>query len=203
MKKTFITILILVMAVAAFAQDKAAANKDKEQAGMDMNAMMAAYEKMAAPGPEHAILAKMAGEWNSTSKMWMDPKQPPMETKGSQKGEMLLGGRYLQSTSKGEIMGKPMEGVCTMAFDKFRKKFLLTWIDNWGTSISSAEGTISADNKEITFLGKMDEPMSGEKDKPIKYVFTFVNDKTFTLKMYDKVGTPDEFVAMEDTNTKK
>jgi hypothetical protein len=199
MKKIITVCIILLVATLAFAQDKGATPPTKEQ----MDQMMAAYEKMASPGPEHALLAKMAGEWNSISKMWMDPKQPPMETKGSQKGEMILGGRYLQSISTGDVMGKPMEGRCLIAFDKFKKKFLLTWIDNWGTSILTAEGTASPDNKVITFLGKMDEPMSGEKDKPIKYVFTFVDDKTFKLQMYDQVGTPNEFVAMEDVNTKK
>lgn len=54
-----------------------------------------------------------------------------------------------------------------------------------GTGIFSGEGSAGAAGKEFTFLAKMDDPMTGQKDKPIKYVVRISGPDKHTFEMYD------------------
>jgi hypothetical protein len=199
MKKIITVCIILLVATLAFAQEQGKTPPSQE----DMMKMMAMYEKLAAPGPQHAELAKLAGDWNVVSKMWMDPKQPPMETKGTSSGKMILGGRFLQTEFNGEMMGKPFIGVGIEGYDNYKQKYVMMWIDNTGTMLTTTEGTASADGKVITYLGKMDDAMMNIKDKTIKYVATIIDDKSNKFEIFDGVGTPNEIKIMEMNYTKK
>jgi hypothetical protein len=201
MKKGIVVCLVLLIAGLALAQDK----KDMKQPPSkdDMAKMMAAYEKLATPGPEHAALGKMAGDWDVAVKMWMDPKQPAQESKGTCTEKSVLGGRYMQSDFHGMMMGKPYNGVGLDGFDNVKKQYSSVWIDDMGTQMMVAMGTPSADGKTITYTGKMDDPIVGQMNKDIKFVVTLVDDKTHKMEMYDAVGTPNEYKIMELTYTKK
>jgi hypothetical protein len=195
-----VAMMIAVFALAGFAQDKGDKKMPSQE---DMQKMMAEYAKYANPGPEHELLSHMAGEWTTTGKMWMGPGAPSMDLQpGTQTGEMLLGGRYLRQLHHGTMMGQPYEGISMMGYDKFKKQYVLTYSDNMGTAILTAAGTASDDKKTITLMGKMDEPTTGEKDKDVKYVYRFPDDKTIVFEMWDMLpGSP--FKAMEMTYTKK
>ena len=51
-----------------------------DSAKPEMDAMMAAWAKIAAPGPMHKEMEKMVGNWTGTSKWWMEPGAPPAES---------------------------------------------------------------------------------------------------------------------------
>lgn len=189
----------VALASLAWAEDKKAG---AEGAKPDEAAMMAEYMKMIAPGPEHEAMAKHVGNWTSVNKMWMDPKAPPMESKGSESCKMIMGGRVCQSEYKGDMMGMSFEGQGTMGYDKFKKQYWMTWIDNMGTSVSTAWGTASADGKTITMTGKMDDPMTGKMNKDVKYITKIQDDDHYTFEIWDEVGTPAEFKVMEMTYTR-
>jgi len=194
--------LVLVVAILAFAQ-----TKDKPKAGMpskeDQQKMMADMMKMMQPGPQHEVLAKMAGDWTMTGKIWMDPNSPGEEMKpGTQHSEMILGGRYLSSVNQGEMMGMPFEGHGMMGYDNFKKQYQMTWIDNMGTTISTASGTADATGKVITLMGKMDDPSTGKKDLDVKYVYTLKDDKTVGFAMFEPKDGKDVKV-MDMTYAKK
>jgi hypothetical protein len=190
-----------MLAAAVFMMVTLASAEDKKPGGMpsgeDMQKMMEMCKQMAAPSAEHAALAKMAGNWDVTSKMWMDPSQPPMESKGSCSDKMILGGRVVQSEFTGDMMGQPFHGFGLTGYDKFRKVYWMTWNDDMGTGLSTAEGTGSADGKVITMLGTMDDPMQNIKDMPVKYVTTVVDDNNFKFEMFTEAGTAKEAKAME------
>lgn len=197
MNRVFVVFLsLMILSLNAFAQDEG-------QKPEDMQKMMAEWMKIAAPGPAHDLLKSMAGEWTCTGKSWMAPDQPPMEsTPGTSKSEMFFDGRYLKTEHSGDMMGMPFQGLGYMGYDNFRKQYWMTWIDNMGTALYTAYGAASSDGKEITLLGKSDDPMSGEKDKDTKYAWKLVDDKTIVFEVWDM--TPGkEFKCMEMTYTKK
>jgi hypothetical protein len=205
--------LALVMSVSA--QDKKdmktppAADK-KEMKDMkkmptpeEQQKIMQEYMKIAAPGPNHKLFEKMAGEHTVTGKMWMGPGTDPQAMEpGTEKCELILGGRYLRSNFSGNMMGMPFNGEGTMAYDNFKKHYMMSWLDNMGTTISSAMGDYDEATKTMTLMGKMDEPMTGEKDKDVKYVYKFPDDKTTIFEIWDMNKTA-PFMAMEMTYTKK
>jgi len=73
---------------------------------------MAAWMKYAQPGDGHRFLRQLAGSWEASTKLWMEPGAPPMESTGSSVNERIMGGRFLKSDYTGEPF-KTMEIVYT------------------------------------------------------------------------------------------
>lgn len=164
--------------------------------------MMKAWMDAGTPGAEHAALAKYVGDWDCAVKMWMDPTQPPMESKGTQKVEMILGGRIQLGHFTGDFMGTPFHGQSMTGYSNFGKHYWTTWIDDMSTALMYSEGKAAADGK-IELLGTMDEPAMNVQDKPVKQVIKMIDDDHYIFESWDEVGTPHEFKAMEITYTRK
>lgn len=185
------------------ADEKSADTKPKAGDAPDMAAMMKQMEELAAPGPEHQKLASMAGEWDAEVSSYMaGPDNPPTVSKGTCKGRMILGGRFLHEEFEGDMMGKKFHGVGVMGYDKFNKKYVDTWMDDMGTGIFLSEGTCDASGKVMTFTGKMDEPMTGEKGKAVKLITRIVDPNKRVFEMHD-LALGDKSKVMEITYVRK
>lgn len=195
-----LTAAVCCLSSLSFAEEKKGTGHD--MGGMDMKAMMEACAQMAATTAEHAEMAKRVGNWTTTNKMWMDPKAPPMESKGSETCKMILGGRVCQAEYRGDMMGQPFNGLGMSGYDKVKKQYWMTWMDDMGTTVSTAWGTASADGKTISMMGKMDDPMTGKMGKDVKYVMKSVDNDHYVFEMWDEVGTAMEFKVMEMAYTR-
>jgi hypothetical protein len=184
---------VLLFSLTAFAQDDAAAKAEAEA--------MKKWMEAATPGPQHAMLAAYAGEWNADSKWWQSPQAEPQSSKGTCTFEAILGGRYLHMVYKGDWNGQPWTGIGYLAYENFTKKFEGTWIDEMSTGLFYNEGTADESGKVVTMIGKMSDPSTGELDKPAKDVWTF-GDNKIVFEMYDNVGTDKEFKNMEIVYTR-
>ncbi len=204
--------VLLVLAGLAFVNRAVADEKSggedakttKPEGGApNMEEMMKKWQAYATPGPAHKVLEALVGEWNVESRMWMGGQGgSATESKGTAKVQWILGGRYLQEHFSGEMMQQPFEGIGTTAYDNFKKKYLSTWIDSVGTGIFTSEGTADPDGKSLTFLGKMDEPATGEKDKPTKYIIRILSPDKHTFEMHD-LSLGEKSKVMEMTYTRK
>ncbi|HEY5910823.1 MAG TPA: DUF1579 domain-containing protein [Verrucomicrobiae bacterium] len=152
----------------------------------DMESMMKKMEELAAPGPEHRLLASMAGQWEAEARCYMaGPEAQPTVTKGTCKSTMILGGRFLQEEFQGDMMGKKFTGMGIMGYDKFNKKYVNIWLDDMGTGVFTSEGTSDESGKVLTLNGKMDEPMTGEKAKPVRLVVRSLSPDKRVFEMHD------------------
>ncbi|HEX3554864.1 MAG TPA: DUF1579 domain-containing protein [Thermoanaerobaculia bacterium] len=173
-------LLALCSAVAVLGQDKSKpAAPPAGAGGAEMEAMM----KAATPGEPQKRLARLAGDWTFTNQMWMDPSQPPMESTGTMHGVVLMGGRYVEHTWKGNMMGMAFEGRGTDGYDNVGKEYVASWVDNMGTGIMHSTGTCDDAGKVCTYNAEMWDPMSGKKITS-KSVITWLDDNTFTNEMY-------------------
>jgi hypothetical protein len=188
MKK--ITSFFLILSVFFFSLARA-------QSQDDMKAMMA----YSTPGEVHQMMAKSTGTWNGAVTMWMQPGAPPMSMNAVAKNEMILGGRYLQATNSGQMMGMPFEGISVTGYDNAKKIFVNSWIDNFGTGMLYLEGTWDNSTMSINLSGKMVDPSSG-KDIPIREVIKFVDDNTQLMDMYVNANGS-EYKSMEIKYTRK
>ena len=161
---------------------------------------MAAMMKAMSPGEPHKHLAKLAGDWTFTNKMWMDPSQQPTTSTGTMHGEVILGGRYVHSVWKGDMMGMPFEGHGTDGYDNMTHKFVSTWVDNMGTGIMYMTGDCK--DNVCTSTGDMMDPMSGQK-VTTKMVSTWNADGTLKMEMYAKDASGNEMKTMEMLVAKK
>jgi hypothetical protein len=129
--------------------------------------------------------------------MWMAPGQPPMESSGTMHAETILGGRYVQSTWKGSVMGQPFEGLATEGFDNVSKQYVSSWVDNMATGIMYATGTCENGGKKCTTTSTSSDPMTGGQ-ATTKSVVIWIDDNSFRNEMYMKdPGSGQEFKMME------
>lgn len=122
-----------------------------------------AVAQMPPPKPEELKkLEFLIGKFDGKQKMFMDPSQPPTESKGSVESKWILDGRYLSWGYKGDFMGMKMEGFFTITFDPSIKKYIGTWIDNMGNGILVMKGNfegskliLTTDEMDVEGMGKV------------------------------------------------
>lgn len=171
----------LVCAGRGFAGDEPKAEADAAQAEM-----MKQWQKMATPGKPHEALKPLTGKWNTVTKMWMaGPSGPATESKGSAEYKWILGGRYLQETFDGKLMGMPYSGIGLLGYDNYKKKYTSCWVDSASTAMLKSEGLLDRTGKVLTYYGTMDEWLTGEHDKAVKFVFRIVNDDKHIFEIHD------------------
>lgn len=198
MRVPYIMLLCLSLALpaaVAFAKDKKAGKQ------MDPQTMMDEYKKLGTPAEPHKQFASQSGSWTTTTKEWMEPGKPPMESTGSVEMKMLLDGRFLQQEFTGTMMGQPYNGIGITGYDNLRKRYVSTWMDSMGTGIFVMEGTGSPDGKTITLKGQHAEPGGGQMSH--RAVWKFVDDNTQTFEMYGAHGHGKEMKMMEIVYTRK
>ena len=175
----------ILTACAVTAMVALAADEKKPAPAVSEEEMMKAWAAAATPGPAHKVLDGYAGEWTVHTKLWMKPDAPVMESDGTASGKWLLGKRYIDVTMKGTMMGQPFEGRGTYGYNNMRKTYECAWLDNMGTAMTLTTGTASTDGKTLTYEGKMDDPMSGAKDKVFKFIERFVSKDEILSEMHD------------------
>lgn len=178
-------------------------SKAKAEGAPNMAEMMKKMEEVATPAPEHQWLASLAGEWEAEARCYKaGTDTDPMITKGTCSDRMILGGRFLQEEFQGDMMGKSFHGIGLTGYDKFNKKFVSTWIDDMGTGILVSEGSRDASGNVLTMEGKMDDPMTGEKAKPMRLVTRIIGPDKHIFEMHD-LGLGEKSKVMEITYVRK
>lgn len=145
--------------------------------------MMKKWQEFMTPNEHHKRLKALEGEWTFTTKMWMDPNAPPTESKGKSSAKFIMDGRYLMHHVEGEFSGMPMKGMAIVGYDNIKKKYINSWIDNFGTGFMTAEGTFNEDKKEWTYATSQSDPMSGGSVKG-RTVERIVDKDHWEMDMY-------------------
>ena len=182
-------VMIGVLAHTSVSQEK------KEQApggaipGMTAEEM-AAMVKAGTPGKEHEMLAKCAGTFDAEVITKMSPEAPEMKSKGKEKSEMVLDGRYLKTDFTGDMGGMQYAGTGLAGYDNVKKKWVSTWADSMSTGIMLSEGTADASGKTITYNGEFACPVENGKMKKFRQVMKLIDDDHHEFEMYmpDKSG---------------
>jgi hypothetical protein len=173
----------------------------KEKEKVDLQEMMKVMKEMGTPGAQHKLLAKLAGNWKTSVKSWMEPGKPPEESSGKSEQKIIMGGRYLQQNETGEMMGTPFSGMGITGYDNNSKKYFSYWLDSMSTGAYYFEGNASADGKSITMENHYNDPFRG----PVAYhsVIRFISDNSYTFEMFriDKNGKEEK--VMESTYTRE
>jgi len=152
--------------------------------------------KLATPGPQHAELVKMAGDWTAQGTAQGEAGPAPMTGKASMKP--ILGGRFLVQEYDGEMMGERFQGYGVTGFDNHKKEWFTLWLDSMGTSWMSMAGPDPAEDAPLELEGTWDTPMG-----PIVFrqVLTFANDDEHKVEMWSTMGGA-ESKMMELTYTR-
>lgn len=177
----------------------AAPAADGKKAEASMEETMKAYEAVGKPGPQHAWIARSAGHWKTSMKMW-NPDGSAMDGgAGDMKCKMTMGGRFLAMDFKSNFMGQEFQGAGMMGYNNIDKRFECTWYDTMTTGIMMMTGQASPDGKVLTMTGPCTEP-DGTKCE-MKQVSTWASDTSYT-EVFSKIIGGKEVKQMEITYTK-
>jgi hypothetical protein len=206
MKRSMVVIGVLVLLAAGFVGSKSLAQEKRRGAKNrpSQEEMMKRWQEAMTPGDAHKKLESLVGSWDAEVKSWMGgPGSEPTVTTATSEHKMVLGGRFLQQDVTGEMMGQPFTGVGYTGYDNMKKKYVAVWMDNFGTMISTMEGTMDKEGTTLTTWGKMDEPMTGERDKKVKYVMHMIDKDKHIFEMYDLSAWGGKKPVMQITYTRK
>jgi uncharacterized protein DUF1579 len=182
--------LVALLGACAVLAGRPSPADDKKAAAPDQKAQIDAMMKAAMPGEQHKRLEALAGSWDQTIKMWMDPSKPPTESKATVESRMIMEGRYLEDQVTGEFGGMKFLGRGLIAYDNLQKKYTFVWIDNMGTGVSTATGNYDPEKKTYTYGGAEIDPASGKKLKT-KMVTHVIGKDKYELDMYKVVEGKD------------
>lgn len=197
--------LALAAFVALLALNASALAVDAKLPPDSLAKLWAVAQELALPGPEHELLKGLAGNWKQEASIWMEPGAAPVTTTLSGEVSPILGGRFMQSVSKGLIFGVEGEAISIFGFDRRHKKYTVVGFDTQGTYYVTAAGTFDPKTSSITLSGIDEDP-----------VFNVVQKYDFVLKIVDKdkyiwsvifkspemTGGAPEFKMLEIVNTR-
>lgn len=123
------------------------------------------------PGPEHARLMKLAGEWAVTT-TFEAPGQPKQETSSSSTLTATLGGRFLNEAGKGELMGMPTESFKSIGYNNGSKKYEAIWQWTLSTGLLHLSGASPDGGKTIQWDAWYDDEAGRRADFKVTTVIT-------------------------------
>jgi len=195
--------LALLAAVACLSN--LAVSQDAEPGGMTPEQMaegMKKWQEAPTPGKYHERMAKRIGKYSTETTIWgMGPA--PMKSKGEAEIRWLLEGRWLLTESRYEMMGMAGRGFAIQGYDNFKKKYVAMWVDSMSTAMLTMSGNASRDGRIESMWGLMDEPMTGEVGKHVKYVTRVIHDDKFIFEIHDLAIGGDKTKVVEIVYTRK
>ena len=178
-------VIALLIPTASLGQDKPATPPKAEDKpampgeGEMSPEMKAAMENMK-PGPAHAKLAKLAGDWTVVSKLTM-PGTPAEETPGTAKIVAVMEGRFIHEEATGVMHGMPFSSAKLMGYNNGSKKYEGVWTYTMGTGMMLLNGTSDDEGKTVKCNATWDNEIGVKETMTITY--KFADDDHFTVSM--------------------
>jgi len=167
---------------AALASTFAPAPEPGAQEGM--KEMMEKAARWTQPGENHAFLQRFLGRWDIEIRFFMGGQPTPPE-KGTSEGRWLIDGRWLQLDWNGSMLGMKAQGTSLIGYDNFKMSFVSTSVTSGDTAMVHAEGDLTQDKQSLLMYGTLDEYLTGEHDKMVKYAWRFVSADEMRLEVHD------------------
>ena len=163
------------------------------QSQAEMAAAMAKAKRFTQPGDAHKVLERFVGRWTTELRMFGMGKPTPPE-KGVAEFSWLMPGRWLKMESTGSMMKLPTQTFMLLGYDNFKQSYVSTNISSLDTAMTHAEGDMDPSGKALISYGTLDEYLTGEHDKMVKYVWRFNSPGEMVLEVHD--------LPIGETNTK-
>jgi hypothetical protein len=149
-----------------------------------MKEMMEKARKWTQPGEQHKLLERFVGKWDVELRMYMGENATPPE-KCTAEVRWLMDGRWIESDWSGQMMGMPIRGHHLFGYDNFKMSYVMTAVTSFDTAMNHAEGDMTPDGKSLVLYGTLDEYLTGEHDKMVKYAYRFVSADEIKLEIHD------------------
>lgn len=160
---------------------------------VDMAEMMKKARVYIEPGPAHKVLERFLGSWDTEMRFTM-PGLPSKPEKGTSTCSWLMPGRWMKCDATGTMMGKPLQTFVVLGYDNFKMSYRVMTVSSMDTAMFVSEGDLDPNGKVLITYGTLDEYLTGEHDKMVRYVWRFLSDDRIVLEVHD--------LPIGETNTK-
>lgn len=151
---------------------------------IDIQAEIAKAKKFTAPGENHKKLERFLGDWDTETRFLLHTG-PSAPEKGKATYRWLMEGRWLQGETNGTMMGLPMRTFSILGYDNFKMSYVTATVNSFDTTLATAEGDMDPSDKAMLSYGTIDEYLTGEHDKMVKYVWRFPAADEMVLEIHD------------------
>lgn len=114
-----------------------------------------------APGPEHALVARVAGVWKASVDSRTHSSRTSRTSRATETGTLCCGGMFVVADLAGEGRGEPLSGHGLLGYDPQKRKFVHAWIDTGDRVLSLAEGDYDAGGRTLRLLASLPDGQGG------------------------------------------
>ncbi len=168
----------------------------------DLESQIESMVRYAMPGKEHALLGRMAGNWNTLTRYWMRPGAELVEAKGTSTRKWILDGRFLLEELDGGNLALPFRGLGLFGYDAFQQKYTSAWVDTTSTAILANLGTYDKTTDTVNFVGQYSDPWTGTRKKS-RGLIRFESKDKHVLELHVAESDGKEFKMLEIIYTRQ
>jgi hypothetical protein len=119
------------------------------------------FEDSRPSGSPHHLLARLAGGWTGTSRLWLEPDTLADEAPMVGNIQLILDGRFALFLYQSSIQGETQHGMFTFGYNTTLDRYEGSWVDSFhnNTAIMFCVGT-SMENG-FSVLGSYPDPTGG------------------------------------------
>jgi len=176
---------LLAFGAGAFWTQDAKSTRFTHPLPKDPDGGMGRWMETTKPSAAHARLKEMLGKYDVTSRLWMDQSKPPMESKGTSEVSWLVEGKWLLSKTDTEMMGIKISATSILGYDNFKERYVWCAVDSFQTTLNTASGHFDQSGDNLILWGTIDEPMTPEQDKFVRYIFRGFGQDKCTMEVHD------------------
>lgn len=151
---------------------------------VDIQAEIAKAKKYTTPGEHHKKLERFLGDWDTETRLLLHTG-PTAPEKGKASYGWLMEGRWLKGETSGTMMGMPMRTFSILGYDNFKMSYVTATVNSFDTTLVTSEGDMDPSDKALISYGQLDEYLTGEHDKMVKYVWRFPSADEMVLEVHD------------------
>lgn len=210
MKKLLLIITVLSLGLQAQAQKSKKKTKQKEpivatpaeptKEELEARRAQLAQLESRMMSPMHQLMHQFAGHWREEMKIWAGPESLPSSQMMVRESKMFGEGRFITSTTIGQMGNQPYEAQSVMGFDNVKNVFVKTWFDNMGTSILVLEGSYNEKTSTIDFSGSTTDPLTKQAVK-IHQILKIIDRQNQLLEIFTVNKEGKETKVMEVVST--